>query len=83
MIYASRNKSVSFLKCFILKAIGLQGFLKCSGHIFSRFVCPETKVFAVKFRHILKVFSLLGCLKMFWAYFHYLFVRKRSCLCEI
>jgi len=56
MIYASRNKSVSFLKCFILKAIGLQGFLKMFwAHFFTicvsrnKGVCCEVQTYFKSF----------------------------------
>ena len=47
---------------------------------YSRFLCPKMKLFAVKFGHILKVLCLQGSQKNFWAHYHDLCVRKRSCL---
>jgi len=46
----------------------------------SRVFRPKTKLFAVKFRRILKVLRLQGSQKDFWAHFHDLCVQKRSCL---
>ena len=46
----------------------------------SRFMRPKTQLFTVKFRRILKVLCLQGSQINFWAHFHDLCVRKRSCL---
>jgi len=45
-----------------------------------RFVCPKTKLFALKFRRILEVLHLQGLQRNFWTNFHDLCVQKRSCL---
>jgi len=47
---------------------------------FSRFMCPKTKLFAVKFTHILHAICLQVLRRKFWAQFHSLCVQKRSCL---
>ena len=47
---------------------------------FSRFVRPETKLFALKFTHILQVICLQVLQKKFWVQFHNFCVQKRSCL---
>ena len=47
---------------------------------FSRFMCPKMKLFPAKFRCILEVFTLRGLWKKFWAHYHDLCVKKRSCL---
>ena len=47
---------------------------------FSRFLCSKTKLFAVKFTHILQVICLQVLQKKFWVQFHNLCVQKRSCL---
>ena len=41
---------------------------------------PKTKLFAVKFRHVVKFFACMVCKKKFWAHFHDLCVQKRSIL---
>ena len=46
---------------------------------YSRFMCPETTLFAVKFTHIWKL-SVCNFYRKFWAQFHNLCVQKRSCL---
>ena len=49
---------------------------------YSRFMCPETTLFAVKFTHIWKL-SVCNFYRKFWAQFHNLCVQKRSCwLCN-
>ena len=45
-----------------------------------RFVRPKTKLFAVKFRHILEVLCLQVLQKNLWAQFRNLCIRKGSCL---
>ena len=47
---------------------------------FSRYLCPKTKVFPMKFRCILEVICLQVFQKKFWAQFHDLCVQKRSSL---
>ena len=46
----------------------------------SRYMRPKTKLFAVKFRHILEVFTLWGLYKKLWVHYHHSCVQKRSCL---
>ena len=79
-IYVSKNEVVS---CEVQTHFG--GFhlarftTKVLGAI-SRFLRPQTKLFAVKFRRIFKDLRLQGSQNKLWAHFHYLCVRKRSCL---
>ena len=47
---------------------------------FFLFLRLETKLFAVKFRRISKVFCLQDLQKKFWSQFHDLYVQKWSCL---
>ena len=47
---------------------------------FSRFLCPQTKLFAVKFSRILEVLRLQGLRKKFCTNFHDLCAAKRRCL---
>ena len=47
---------------------------------FSLFMCPKTKLLAVKFRRILDVLCLQVLQKSFWAHLHDLCVQKRSSL---
>ena len=47
---------------------------------FSRFMCSKTKLFALKFTHILQVICLQVLPKKFWVQFHILCVQKRICL---
>jgi len=46
----------------------------------SRFMCPKTKLFAVKFRRIFKVLRLQGSQNKFWAHIYDFMCPKRSCL---
>jgi len=45
---------------------------------FSRLMYPKTKLFAVKFTHILEVICLQVLQKKMWAQFHNLCLQKRS-----
>ena len=47
---------------------------------FSRFLCPQMKLFAVKFRRILEVLRLQGLRKKFCIDFHDLCAPKQRCL---
>ena len=47
---------------------------------FSWFMRPKTKLFAVRWRRTLEALRLQGLQKKFWARFHDLCIRKRSCL---
>jgi len=55
-------------------------FIKTFLGAFSRFLPPQTKLFAVKFRRILEVLSLQGLRRKFCTNFHNLCAPKRSCL---
>ena len=80
MIYVSKNEAVcrevqmhsgsSLTASFTEKVLGA----------IPRFVRPQTKLFAVKFRRILDVLRLQVLQRKFWANFHDLCVQKRSCL---
>jgi len=50
---------------------------------FPRFLRPETKLFAVKFRCILEVVALKGLWKKFWVHYLDFFVQKQSCFHEV
>jgi len=79
-IYASKNEAVccevdthfgSFLRASFIKT-----FLSA----FSHFLCPQTKLFAVKFRRILEVLCLQGLQRKLCTNFHDLCTPKRRFL---
>ena len=79
-INASKNEAVchevqTHFACF-LRASFLKTFLGA----FSRFLRPQTKLLAVKFRRILEVLRLQGLRRKFCTNFHDLCAPKRSCL---
>jgi len=60
-----RHNQTHFGSCWLTR------FSKNVLGTFLLFVRRETKLFHVKFRHILEIFGLQGFLKMFWANFPY------------
>jgi len=47
--------------------------------VYSQFLHPKAKLFAMKFRRILEVLRIQDLQKDFWAHFHDLSIQKRSC----
>jgi len=79
-IYASKNKTVyRGVQTHFRSSLPASFTTKVLGAI-PRFVRLKTKLFAVKFRRISKVFCLQGLQKKLRAQFHDLCVQKRSCL---
>jgi len=79
-ICASKNEAVS---CEVQTHFGSSLSASFAENVlgaFSQFMRPKTKLFAVKFRYILDVFTLRGLYKKFWAHYHHFCVQKRSCL---
>ena len=80
MIFVSKNGAVCHGVQTHFESSPLAMFTKKFLGAFSRFMCPKTKLFAVKFRRILDVVRIQGLQKDFWAHFHHFCVQKRSSL---
>jgi len=76
MIYVSKNEAVC---CEVETHFGSFPLGRYTEKIlgtYSRFICPKTKLCAVKLQRILEVICLQGLQKKFWAHFHDLCVQK-------
>jgi len=69
-IFASKNGAVCREVQSHFESSPLARFTKKFLGAFSRFMCPKTKLFAVKFRRILEVLCLQVLQKRFWAHIH-------------
>ena len=80
-ICASKNVAVSCEEQTHFSGFHLVRYITKVLCALSRFLRPQTKLFAMKFRRILDVFCLKGLQKNIWAHFHDLcvHVRKWSC----
>jgi len=79
-IYASKNKAVSREVQKHFRSFRPASFAEKVLGAISRYMCPKTKLFDVKFRSIFEVLHLRGSQNKFWAHIYDLCVLKRSCL---
>jgi len=79
-VYASKHKFVYREIQTHVRSFRPASFAEKVLGAYLRFMFPNTKLFAVKFRRIFEVLRLQGSQNKFWAHIYDLFVQKRSCL---